>query len=281
MNRPEQQQIDQWFAVADKWIPRKQAKIASGEWKQATYHSLALVHASFARTKFLHGDSIDEVRTEFANTARCILKSFTMAYDEKDPDYQGKKADWIEVAETIAIDGFDFALMAADFSLAEALAGWFRDRPDEMRMDSEVNRYAHALKHALLGGWQQARGFLKTQREAYQAKPSKRRDYRKNYYTLSTALLGILDKNEPLFNEGLRMQLDLYQGDAQGGLKDTDEEFICDYAVALANLGLHHGLAVTVEHQTLPKGLMIQKVRMAQGPLCGPSNCQQPLMSAA
>jgi len=54
------------------------------------------------------------------------------------------------------------------------------------------------------------------------------------------------------------MQLDFYQGDAQGELKDTDEEFICDYAVALANLGLHYGLAVIVEHATLPKGLMAQ-----------------------
>ena len=54
------------------------------------------------------------------------------------------------------------------------------------------------------------------------------------------------------------MQLEFYQGDAQGELKDTDEEFICDYAVALANLGLHHGLAVTVEHDTLPPGLLIR-----------------------
>jgi len=71
-------------------------------------------------------------------------------------------------------------------------------------------------------------------------------------------LLGIANQDGALFNKGLQMQLDFYQGDAQGELKDTDEEFICDYAVALANLGLHYGLAVIVEHATLPKGLMAQ-----------------------
>lgn len=95
---------------------------------------------------------------------------------------------------------------------------------------------------------------MKTQRDAYLGKPSKRDDYRKNYYTLGIALLGIVNQDGALFNKDLQMQLDFYQGE----LKDTDEEFICDYAVALANLGLHYGLAVTVEHATLPKGLMAQ-----------------------
>jgi len=258
MNQPKSMQIEHWFAFADKWIPRKKEKIASGEGKQATYTSLALIHASLARTKFLNGDPIDEVRAEFARAARAILKSFTMAYDETDPNYQGKKADLSCNSETIAIRGFNYSLMAADFNLSAELAKWFQTRPDDVKMDVEVNRYAHALKHALLGEHQQASVLLKTQREAYEAKPSKRNDYRKNYYTLSTALYGILEKDEALFNEGLQLQVVFYQGDARGELKDTDEEFICDYAVALGNLGIKYGLKVTVAHDTLPKGLLIQ-----------------------
>jgi len=93
------------------------------------------------------------VHAEFTNAARCTLKSFTMAYDDSDSDYQGEKADLSCNSETIMIRGLNYALMAADFELAEALAGWFRNRPNGLRMDIEVNRYVHALKHALLGGW--------------------------------------------------------------------------------------------------------------------------------
>jgi len=263
MSQPEQQQIDSWIKMALDGLARTEEDFKSGFYEeedisiQSVHVGTALLYAILARARFLNGDPIAEVRTEFATAARYILKSFTMAYDEKDPDYQGEKADWVEVGETIALDGFNFALMAADFTLTEELAGWFRDPPDGVCMDIEVNRYAHALKHALLGGWRQARELLTTQRDTYLGRPSKRNDYRKNYYTMSIALLGIVNRDAALFNKGLQMQLEFYQGDAQGELKDTDEEFICDYAVALANLGLRHGLTVTVEHDTLPQGLMI------------------------
>jgi hypothetical protein len=55
-----QQQIEHWFAFADKWIPNKE-EIASGRGKQATHLSLSQVYASLARAKFLNGDPLDEV----------------------------------------------------------------------------------------------------------------------------------------------------------------------------------------------------------------------------
>ena len=265
MNQPEQEQIDHWIITALEGIEGSWKRYKDGFYKkegiavQCMYTGLALDHASLARAKFLNGDLIDEVRIEFANAARCILKSFTMAYDESDPDYQGEKADWVEVGETIAIDGFNFALMASDFGLAKELASWYRDRPDGRKMDPEVNHYAHDLKYVLRDGRMKAWNRLKTQFEAYMAKPPKRNDFRKNYYTLTTALFGIVDSNEERFNQGLRMQLEFYRGYARGEAKNTDEEFICDHAVALANLGIHYGLNVTVEFDTLPKGLLMQK----------------------
>ncbi len=291
MNQPEQQQIDHWLNNSQYQIDRVWRLNREGFHEkndvtlQTVYVSVALDHATLARAKFLNGDPIDEVREEFARAAKCVLKSFTMAYDESDPDYVGDRwparnphytghkgspvaakflspeygqVDWSSVAEIEFIEGINYALMAADFSLAEQLATWFQDSPDGSPMDIEVNRYAHALKHAILGGRTRAWLLLKEQREAYEARPSKRDDYRKNYYTLSTALFGIMDKNEALFNEGLAMQLAFYQDMAQGEYKNTPMEFICDNAVALANLGIHHGLKVTVEHDTLPKGLLIQ-----------------------
>lgn len=118
---------------------------------------------SLARSKCLNGDPIDEVRIEFANAARCILKSFTMAYDESDLDCQGTKADLSCVSETIATRGFNHALMATDFSLASELAEWFRNRPDGYKIDIDVNRYVHALAKTLLDCRSTACSLLKTQ----------------------------------------------------------------------------------------------------------------------
>ena len=74
-----------------------------------------------------------------------------------------------------------------------------------------------------------------------------------------TTLFGILEQDQGLFNEGLQMQLKFYENLAHGEEKNTPKEFLCDNAIALANLGIHHELRVTVEHDTLPKGLLIQK----------------------
>jgi len=41
------------------------------------------------------------------------------------------------------------------------------------------------------------------------------------------------------------------------GPTDTSEEFICNHAVALSNLAIGYRLKVTVEHELLPKGLLI------------------------
>ena len=292
MNQPDQEQIDHWITTAHEGIEGRWMRYKNGFYKkedisvQSMYTGLALDHASLARAKFLNGDSIEEVHAEFANAARCILKSFTMAYDESDPDYVGDKwpaknphytglpdsvveakwldpvygqVSWSEVSEGTFIEGANYALMAADFDLAKELASWFRDPADGVLMAPEVNHYAHDLKSVLMEGRIKAHNRVKTHYETYLHTPPKRNDYKKNYYTLTTALYGIVDNNEALFNQGLMMQLEFYQGYAQGEAKNTTDEFICDHAVALANLGIHHGLNVTVEHDTLPKGLLVKK----------------------
>ena len=126
-------------------------------------------------------------------------------------------------------------------------------------MDIEVNHYSHGLARAVQGHSDNAKALIKAQLERYEKKPAKGHNYRTNYYTLDTALYGILDRDEARFNEGVKLQLMFYQGYARGEGKNTTFEFICDHSVALANLGIHQGLPVTVEHDTLPKGLLIQE----------------------
>ena len=125
-------------------------------------------------------------------------------------------------------------------------------------MDPEVNDYAFALKYTLLNDDEKALSILKPRLEKYLKKPPKG-GYKRNYYTLTTALVGILEKDEALFNEGLAMQLHFHLGDARGEYKNMPQGYICDDAVALANLGLHRGLSVTTADYRLPPGLLIEK----------------------
>ncbi len=291
MMPPEQEQSDHWIKVSKEDMDETWEAQRNGFYRQhniplqSVYTGISLSHASLARAKFLNGDPIEEVRAEFAQAARCILKSFRMAYDPADPDYVGDRwpppnpqytgkpgsvveakwldpgygeVSWANVGEVWFIEGIDYALMAADFALAKELAGWFRDPPDGVLMDKEVNDYAHDLKLCVLEAWDEALARLEAHAEYYRAFPPTRNDYRRNYCTLTTALHGIAARDAARFNEGLRMQLDFYAHEANGEYRNTDQEFICDDAVALANLGLHRGLPVTVEDDRLPRRLLIE-----------------------
>ena len=203
MNQPEEQQIEHWIRVAKEGLEQTQQDLKNGFYKsedipiQSVYTGDALDHATLARAKFLRGDPIKDVRAEFARAARCILKSFTMAYDPNDPDYLGDKrpppnpqytgkpgsvveAKWLDpghnqlscgdVSERIFIEGVYYALIVADFDLARELAGWFRDPPDGVLMDPDVNRYAHGLKHVVLGEYINAMDYLEAQLAVYEKK---------------------------------------------------------------------------------------------------------------
>jgi len=290
MITPDQESIDSWLEVAKKSITRKWELFNNGFYEenelpqQGLYNTLSGLHADLGRALFLNKSYIEEVRHVFTEATDHMLKNFKMAYDKTDPDYLGDKwppknpnytghkdseieakwlnpeygqVSWANVSETDAIEGMNYALMAANFKLAKDLALIYQDTPDGDKLSIQSNRYAHALASFLKGKRIDAWGILREQMKVYEKKPPKSAGA-KNYHSLITALFGIIDENEKQFNGGLALQLKLYESETKGELKDTDQEFICDDAVALANLGLHHGLAVTVEHDTLPKGLLIE-----------------------
>jgi len=262
VNQPEQKQIDHWLSVSKEAITEKWELRNSRFYEkenlplQGMYCSLAGFHSSLARAKFLNGDPIESVRAEFANAARHVMKSFTMAYDEDDPDFQGENADLSCVSEGIAIEGMNWALMSADFKLAAEVANHYRTRPDGYMLSRRSNRYANALALTIQGRQKEALPLLTAQFEDYKKRPPKSAGD-KNYYTLILALFGIVTRDGERFSEGLELQLKLYQGYAKGEGSDTDEEFICDHAVALAILGQHNRMRVGVRHATLPRGLLL------------------------
>jgi len=292
MKTPQQHQIDHWLVVSRKSIAQTEQDNKEGYYEkeniplQSVYTGTAMDYAGLARAKFLNGDSLASVQREFATAAQCIIKSFTMAYDDNDPDYVGDqwppknphytghkdspiKAQWsrpgyghvcwADVGETDAIEGVNWALMAADVDRGRQLAHWYQDRKDGYKMDPDVNRYAHALKHALLNEADKGSALLQATLDEYTAKPPKNGGDM-NYFTLSLTLAGILTGNETLFNQGLEQQLTFYEKVMipSEDLWDSDERYICDHAVALANLAIHYHLKVTVAHDLLPTALLIQ-----------------------
>lgn len=273
--KPEQQQIDHWLKVSFERINDVEKSYRSGFYEkedlptQTFYTVIARAHADLACAQFLNGEPPEIFRANYSKATSYIIKNFNMAYDKNDPDYVGdqKETDisgfgsgcvsWFDVAEDIFIKGFHYALMGGDFTLARELAKLFKDRPDGRKLDKEINRYAHTLKQTALGEKEQGKTLLKQTIDEIKGKKTKRL-LKLNYQTLTHALYGILDNDEVLFNRGLELQLNLHQTYAQGEGKETPEEFVCDNAVALANLAIAHKIPVTIEHYTLPKGMLIQ-----------------------
>ncbi|WDE11058.1 hypothetical protein [Thalassomonas haliotis] len=276
MNTPEQEQIAHWLSTSMENIRATEQALSDGYYLQkkislqSVYTGTASDYARLARAKFLNDETLASVRHEFNTAALCINKSFSMAYDVSDADYVGDKlppekasqtpwgcVSWSDVSETDGIDGFNFALMAANIDTAKRLANLFQDRKNGKKMFPCINRYAHALKHALLQEQVQGLALLKPTLDTFTAKPPKQ-GYKINYLNLSLTLSGILSGDEALFNQGLEQILNFYKKVMipADDYWDTAYEFICDDAVALANLGLSYNLEVTIDHELLPKRLL-------------------------
>lgn len=263
--QPDQEQIDHWIKVSQTQIDGDWERFKEGYYErkvipiQSVYTGFGLLYASLGRAHFLNGEPEEYWRAPLREAARCIIKSFRMAYDPKDPDFQGDRVEWSEVSEGDAISGFKYALMAADFELAQTLASLFRDPGDGDTMHIEINDFAHALSKLLLGQRKEALALAEARMQVFERKPPTGYNYKTNYYTLMTTLYGILIRDTVLFNKGLLEQVNFYARYAKGEGKNTSEEYICDEAVALANLGLHEGLKVTVQDMRLPTGMLIAR----------------------
>ena len=79
-----------------------------------------------------------------------------------------------------------------------------------------------------------------------------------NYFTLSLIMQGIAINDADQVNESLLLYVDFYQRVVipAEDYWDTDEEFIADAAVALANLAQYRGIEITAEHDLMPPQLI-------------------------
>ena len=265
---PDREDVEWWLQFSLESIAKRQKKIEAGERDLAIYTGMYLSYMTLGRARYLHGiwfqslstrDAVKETRAAFHKAAECIEMSFRMAYDPTLPEYLGDHADWSCVMETDGFDGFTAAFMASDFALARRFAPWPRPAPDGKRMDAEVCNYVDALQACLLNDVGTATQLLHRNLDKFKQRPSSK-GFRLNYHTLSMTLLGIVEKNTVRFNGGLAAQLEFYERFEIGLNSENDgtsEEFICDHAVALANLGLWAGLKLTTRHRLMPADLLI------------------------
>jgi len=263
-NVPDQEQIDHWLKVNLDSLNVTAQDWANGYYvdnnisPQSVFSSDAVTYASLGRTQFLNSDPLEQVHESYRKAGSAVLRGFKIVYDTTDKFYEPEPKTLRAAHEAEFMEGAFYALIANDYSLAKELASIFQTHPRGPFMDPEVCDFCFGLKYTLLDDDQQALSILKPRLEKYLKKPPKG-GYRRNYYTLTAALTGILEKDDDQFNEGLEMQLKFYKGQIPSEYKNTDEEFVCDKAVALANLGLHRGLNLTIENDLLPPGLLIEK----------------------
>ncbi len=278
---PDREDAEWWIQHSLETIAKRQKRIEAGERDQAFYTTMYLSYMRLGRARYLHGlwfqslstrAAVKEARAAFQKAAECIEMSFCMAYDPTLPEYLGDKSDWCRVDEVYAISGFNAAFMASDFALARRFAPWPRPPPDGVRMDANVCNYVDALQAYLLNDSAEATRLLRANLTLFEQHKARLHDGDEdaqedqeeggvtNYHTLSTALLGIVEKNERRFNGGLAAHLELYARDDIGPHSEnygTDEEFICDQAIALANLGLWAGLKLHTKHRLMPNDVLI------------------------
>jgi hypothetical protein len=250
MKMPTQAEAQGWIELAAEQIERAETRANAGlaQRDQRFHTSCASDHASMARAQFLHGDALADIRASFHRAAELMEISFIMAYDDASPLYIGNtdRVEWADVDEVCCLDMMNWALLSKDFAYAVSVAHWVRPSPDNQPMGIEVCNYVYALKHCLLGDWQQADDLISdTFRRHPNGEPPKR-GYPRNYYTLSWALAGIIRQDDTLFNDGLARQLAFYRGYAEGEAADTDEQYFCDNANALAVLARKSGRTLTV-----------------------------------
>lgn len=260
MKKPTHSDAQEWIDYAHEQITRAHTRASAGlrEKDQSFYDSLANDYATLGRAKYLHGDPLGEIREAFKQAAQNMEISFIMAYDESSPHYIGNKpdVDWSCVMEVHMLELMVWALISYDIEYAVHVTQWVRPSPDEAPMQPEVVHFVYALRYVLEGNWQEADAMNSHTFNMYQSQMPASDDYRRNYYTLSWALAGILRQDDEMFNEGLRQQLDFYRSYANGEAEDTEEEYFCDNALALAILGKKTGRILKIEGDYLPIDLV-------------------------
>ena len=244
------------------------------DWVREAQHDISLIqnvenqdaftlsydrHMELGRTLYLKGDSVKEVRNEFVQAASQLEAMFREI--SATPNQPASTFN-PHAAEVHALEGLVATLMANDLDAARRLSTTIQgvlelceahDPPTDERRN-----FLRTLMHYLDGRTVDTQESLRQSTRSYRNHRLSGMDARTYYFTLHTVLHGIVERNANLFNTGLAAHLEFYEWMLRNNGSELDRpvNFICDTALALANLGLAARLKVWTRHMLLPTTLL-------------------------
>lgn len=254
---PTAEEAQGWVEIAEEQLRGREVKIREGRATQMDWIGWSEWQMSLGRARFLRGEERDRVREAFREAALGIIRSFEMAYDASSPLFLGGSSSPGAVTHVSALDGLNAGLISGEVALTHRMARLVPSTYLIKHTPKEVNSYLQGLKQLLLGEQGVARSSIGENLEDFGRRPPKS-GHRRNFYTLTLTLSGIIEGDERVFNEGLLLQSQLYKSQAQGECADTPEEYIDDHLIALGRLGLDRGLSVQGEIPYLPKAMLAE-----------------------
>ncbi len=216
-------------------------------------------HMELGRALYLKGDPVKEVRNEFIQAASQIEAMFREI--SAAPNQPVSTLNQL-AAEVHALEGLVATLMANDLDAARRLSTTIQGAPEHSEAGDppldERGNFMRTLMHYLDGRTLDTQESLRLSSRAYRNRRLSGMDARTYYFTLHTSLHGIVERNANLFNTGLAAHLEFYEWMLRNNGSEIDQpvNFICDTALALANLGLAARLKVWTRHMLLPTALL-------------------------
>lgn len=259
--------LNQWLNELRTQIDEYEAELVDGdvEFKQSAYGNLAQSFAKKGRLLYLHDVNPTEIHQAYQEAANMMEKNFIMAYDQSSPDYIGDtdSIHWGWVDYNAAIDMIVWSLMGGDFDQTKRVAKWMDDPTAKDTYDEE---YEELMQDA---GWlvETLREVIINQDEnrnesVLELASNIRNQFRKipdnrHYYAMGQVIIGIINRDELLIAQGLNLQLHYYTQYIERQKNKDDTCYLCEDAVAFANLALHNDLVVRVQSLYLPSSLLI------------------------
>lgn len=182
---------------------------------------------------------------------------YHMSFNPDFKEFKGETNVEDGVTRTYEIELIEILLIINDNELTQKILPiLLTTEEDKREIDKCVFQYADALRFFVMGEPDKANQLLLSNLDYFTKKPPKGVNLFTNYFSLSTALWGIVKGDQATFNKGIDKQLDLYQKVAKGENKDTSEEFICLHALALTKLAIKHGLKQEITNPFIPQILI-------------------------
>ncbi|WP_445364049.1 Imm49 family immunity protein [Microbulbifer sp. ANSA003] len=199
----------------------------------------------------------DKAIASYKMAAKLRTVPYHMSFNPDFKEFKGEESVEDGVNERYSIELINLLIIINDDSLTKHIIPFLLTTESDKKAARKcILNYSDALRFFVMGEPDKADQLLISNLDDFTKKPPKGVNLFTNYFSLSTALWGIVKGDQATFNQGIEKQLDLYQKVAKGENKDTSEEFICLHALALTKLAIKHGLKQEITDPFIPQILI-------------------------